>query len=44
MVPETGMNSKIRKKYGEFILNRRISSKWSNPELLETFNLNLVKI
>lgn len=44
MLPETGINSNIRKKYGEFIINRRIDCKWSNPEFLETYNFSLVKI
>ncbi len=44
MTSETGINSKIRKKYGEFIQNRQLIKKWSNPEQLEVFNFNLVKI
>lgn len=44
MLPETGIDSTIRKKYGEFILNRRIDRKWLNPTFLQTFNFNLVKI
>lgn len=43
MSPETGIDSRIRKKYGEFIQNRQINKKWSNPRWLEVFNFNLVK-
>jgi len=43
MAPETGIDSKIRKKYGEFIQNRQLSKKWNNPECLEVFNFNLIK-
>lgn len=44
ILPETGINSDIRKKYGEFILNRRTDRKWTNPKFLEIFNFNLIKI
>lgn len=43
-LPETGIDSKIRKKYGEFIINRRIDQKWPNPTYLQIFNYNAVKI
>lgn len=44
MKPETGINSKIRQKYGEFINSCRTSKSWLNPESLQVFNYNLIKI
>lgn len=44
ILPETGINSSVRKIYGEFIMNRRANNSWKNPEFLETFNYNLVNI
>lgn len=43
ILSETGIDSILRKKYGEFIQNRQLSKKWSNPERLEILNFNLVK-
>lgn len=42
--PETGIHSSIRKKYGEFIMNRRIDGKWPNPSVLEVSNYNLIML
>lgn len=44
MLPETGIDSKIRKKYGEFINSRRVNKNWPNPDCLEVFNYNIIKI
>lgn len=44
MLPETGIDSKIRKKYGEFINSRRVNRNWPNPDCLEVFNYNVIKI
>lgn len=44
ILQETGINSKVRQKYGEFITSRRVNSGWSNPRYLETFNFNLIKL
>lgn len=42
--PETGIDSKIRNRYGEFILGRRVNRDWSNPRVLETSDFNLIKL
>lgn len=44
MQPETGINSSIRKKYGDFINNRRVDGKWPDPTYLDICNYNQIKL
>jgi glycosyltransferase involved in cell wall biosynthesis len=44
ILPETGINSNIRKKYGDFIQDRQLNNKWTNPNHLEVFNFNIIKL
>lgn len=44
ILPETGINSNIRKKYGDFIQDRQLNNKWTNPNHLEVFNFNSIEL
>lgn len=41
---ETGIDSMIRKKYGEFINARRINKRWPNPAYLSVYSYNKIKL
>lgn len=44
MQPETGINSSVRQKYGNFINSRAIDKKWPNPLWLNVCNYNQIKL
>lgn len=44
ILPETGINSKLRNKYGDIIIKNRINGEWKNPNHLEVFNFNSIKL
>lgn len=43
-LPETGLDSKLRRRYGKIIIENRINQKWKNPNELEVFSSNLIII
>lgn len=43
-LPETGLNSKLRDRYGKIILENRINKKWKNPDKPQVFFSNLIKV
>jgi len=43
-LPETGLNSKLRNKYGRIIIENRINKKWNNPSNFHIFNFNFIKV
>lgn len=43
-LPETGLNSKLRSRYGRIILDNRVNKKWINPIGLEVFNFNFINV
>jgi glycosyltransferase involved in cell wall biosynthesis len=42
--PDTGINSKIREKYGKIIMENRINKKWKNPVRPYVFPSTLIKL
>jgi len=43
-LPETGLNSKLRSRYGKIIIENRINQKWKNPNKPEVFVSNLIVV
>lgn len=43
-LPETGLDSKLRSRYGKIIIENRINQKWKNPNEPEVFFSNFIKV
>lgn len=43
-LPETGLTSKLRKKYEEYVLKNRINQRWDNPTSIQIFHSSKVNV
>lgn len=43
-LPETGLQSKLRSRYGKIIMENRINRKWKNPDKPQVFVSNVIAV